>query len=269
MARIRTVKPEFWTDEKVVSLSAFARLLFIGLWNFVDDEGRAAYSPARLKMQILPADPVDIAELLGEIRREKLIVVYASDNKEYFEVCGFTKHQKVDRRNASKLPAPPISPDLRRFPPNYSAGSRKGSRIKEGKSTSSLRSDVQHTPKTTPHAQLETVLDAEHAAAVVDHRQCIRKPLTTHAAKLLAGKFRQCAEPNSAADAMIANGWRSFEPEWLKNRTHARPNGTGPPKPPTGSAKLTALLDTPLEETYARGRSAQPAETPIRAVRDR
>ena len=32
MARIRTVKPEFWTDEKVVECSIPARLLFIGLF---------------------------------------------------------------------------------------------------------------------------------------------------------------------------------------------------------------------------------------------
>jgi hypothetical protein len=31
MARIRTIKPEFWTDEKIVELSPFSRLLFIGL----------------------------------------------------------------------------------------------------------------------------------------------------------------------------------------------------------------------------------------------
>ena len=40
MARIRTVKPDIWTDEKFVELSPLARLLFIGLWNFADDEGR-------------------------------------------------------------------------------------------------------------------------------------------------------------------------------------------------------------------------------------
>ena len=39
MARIRTIKPEFWTDEKVVTLPFEARLLFIGMWNFCDDEG--------------------------------------------------------------------------------------------------------------------------------------------------------------------------------------------------------------------------------------
>lgn len=109
MARIRTVKPEFWTDEKVVAMSPLARLFFIGLWNFVDDDGRAPYSPARLKMQILPADPADVSEILGEIRREKLITVYEVDGKEYFQVCGFSKHQKVDNRSKSKHPAPPIT----------------------------------------------------------------------------------------------------------------------------------------------------------------
>lgn len=117
MARIRSLKPEFWTDEKVVSLSPFARLLFIGLWNFVDDAGRGEYSPTRLKMQILPADPVDISELLGEIRRERLVKVYSIEGKEYFEVCGFTKHQKVDKRTASKIPAPPVSPEFPRISP--------------------------------------------------------------------------------------------------------------------------------------------------------
>lgn len=108
MARIRTVKPEFWTDEKVVGMSPLARLFFIGLWNFVDDDGRAPYSPARLKMQILPADTTDVSEILGEIRREGLIVVYEVDGKVYFQVCGFSKHQKVDNRSKSKHPSPPI-----------------------------------------------------------------------------------------------------------------------------------------------------------------
>jgi len=117
MARIRSIKPEFWTDEKVVALSPLARLLFIGMWNFVDDEGRADFSPARLKMQILPADSADVSELLGEIRREKLIEVYAIDGKEYFQVRGFAKHQKVDARRASKLPPMPNCAELRRIAP--------------------------------------------------------------------------------------------------------------------------------------------------------
>lgn len=119
MSRIRTIKPDFWTDEKVVSLSPLARLLFIGMWNFVDDYGRSEYSPTRLKMQILPADSAEISELLGEIRREKLITVYVVDNKEYFAVKGFGLHQKVDHRSPSKIPDNPNSP------PNFPEPSRK------------------------------------------------------------------------------------------------------------------------------------------------
>lgn len=112
MARIRTVKPEFWTDEKVVEMSPLARLLFIGLWNFADDEGRMTYSPKRIGMQILPADSCDISALLGEIRRNSLIVIYEVDGIEYLQIVGFAKHQKVDKRTASKLPAPPESPRI-------------------------------------------------------------------------------------------------------------------------------------------------------------
>src|SRR4030065_361605 len=58
VARIRTIKPEFWTDDKVVQVSFPARLLFIGLWNFADDSGNLENSPVQIKMRILPAHSV-------------------------------------------------------------------------------------------------------------------------------------------------------------------------------------------------------------------
>ncbi|WDZ87212.1 hypothetical protein [Micromonospora cathayae] len=67
MARIRSIKPEFWVDEKIVELSPWARLLFIGIWNFVDDQGYIDEKPVRLKMQIFPGDNVDIKHLLSEL----------------------------------------------------------------------------------------------------------------------------------------------------------------------------------------------------------
>ncbi|MEE8607193.1 MAG: hypothetical protein V3S55_06300 [Nitrospiraceae bacterium] len=129
MARIRTIKPEYWTDEKIVELSFPARLLFIGLWNFADDEGRLVYSPKRLKLQIFPADDLDISALFGEIRGELLATLYKVDNIEYLQVNGFSKHQKIDKRSSSKLPPPPPSPESPRIPPTE--GIKEG--IKEGK----------------------------------------------------------------------------------------------------------------------------------------
>jgi hypothetical protein len=135
MARIRTIKPEFWTDEKIIELSPFARLLFIGLWNFADDEGRLVYSPVRLKLQILPADDQNISELFGEIRGKKLVEVYTVDNIEYLQINKFSDHQKIDKRNTSKLPPPenftqftPISPEL---PRRIKEGIKEGKEKKE------------------------------------------------------------------------------------------------------------------------------------------
>jgi len=123
VARIRTIKPEIWVDEKLVECSFAARLLFIGLLNFADDDGRMEYRPKKIKMQIFPADDVDISGLLGEIRREKLVIVYEVDNKEYLQIKGFQKHQKVDKRSKSKHPAPEES---RRIPPNPADGRDQG-----------------------------------------------------------------------------------------------------------------------------------------------
>ena len=134
MARIRTIKPEFWTDEKVVELSAFARLLFIGIWNFCDDDGRMVYSPKRIKMQIFPADSVDCSELLGEIRRVSLIDVYTVDGIDYLRVVGFEKHQKIDKRSASKLPSPDHPADSPRIPPTEG--------IKEGNGMEGIKESI-------------------------------------------------------------------------------------------------------------------------------
>lgn len=38
--RIRTVKPEYWTDGKIKRLSDSCALFYIALWNFCDDEGK-------------------------------------------------------------------------------------------------------------------------------------------------------------------------------------------------------------------------------------
>ena len=136
MARIRTIKPEYWTDEKIVELSFPARLLFIGLWNFADDEGRLVYSPKRLKLQIFPADDLDISALFGEIRGKKLATFYEVDNIQYLEVSGFSKHQKIDKRSTSKLPPPPNSPEFPRSVPTDQG--REGKKKREGALTQTV-----------------------------------------------------------------------------------------------------------------------------------
>lgn len=140
MARIRSIKPEFWVDEKVTELSPWARLLFIGLWNFADDDGRMEFSLKRMKMQIFPGDLIECGDLVKELTEQKLVTIYEIESQKYLQICGFAKHQKIDKRSPSKLPAPPVcdklldptpnSPDSLRIPPNPADG-REG-KGKEG-----------------------------------------------------------------------------------------------------------------------------------------
>ena len=58
MARKRMIDPQFWCDEKMMTLSHSARLLFIGLWNFCDDSGIHKDSDLKLKAEIFPADDI-------------------------------------------------------------------------------------------------------------------------------------------------------------------------------------------------------------------
>lgn len=94
MAKIRGIKPEFWTDEDIVELSLPARLLFIGLWNLACDNGHVTDKPKQIKMRLLPADDVNVDKLLDELVTKGRIE--RSDGT--ITVRNFAKHQKPHRR---------------------------------------------------------------------------------------------------------------------------------------------------------------------------
>lgn len=107
MARIRTIKPDFWTDGNIVALSPFARLLFIGMWNFtMCDHGHVADDAVKLKLQVLPMDNVDIHGLLAEIMESGRVTrVTDPDGRTYLHVTRFEDHQKIDPRWKTRCPA--------------------------------------------------------------------------------------------------------------------------------------------------------------------
>lgn len=94
MPKIRGVHPDFWTDENVVELSPFARLLWIGLWNHACDNGHLQDKSKQIKMRVLPTDDVNCAELLREIESQKLIV--RADG--WITIPNLAHHQKPHKR---------------------------------------------------------------------------------------------------------------------------------------------------------------------------
>lgn len=171
MARIRTIKPEFWTSEQVMECSALARLLFIGIWNFCDDAGNHPMSAKTLKALVFPGDDITSAQvegMLGELQSNGLISLYEHSSKQYLHVNGW-HHQKIDRptykhpvfierSQDTQLPGGDGSPNDRR---GLDEGSSSGGRVltpgREGKgNTHSPREPFEMTLEWAPdQVQLE------------------------------------------------------------------------------------------------------------------
>lgn len=107
MARIRTIKPEFAESESVGKLSREARLLFILLWTFVDDSGRARASSRLLASRLYPYDDdaqKRIGGWLAELEAGGHVRLYEVDGDSYLDIPKWLKHQKIDRPTPSRLP---------------------------------------------------------------------------------------------------------------------------------------------------------------------
>lgn len=99
MSRIRSVHPGLFTDERFVSVSPFARLLFIGLWTECDDKGSFEWSPIKLKMRLLPADNIDISECLLELEMSGIIMSYSIKGRKFGAVRKFSVFQRPKKPN--------------------------------------------------------------------------------------------------------------------------------------------------------------------------
>lgn len=135
MARIRTVKPEFFTNEEIGACSMAARVLAIGLLNHADAAGRLEDRPARIKALIFPFDPLEVDPLLEELARAGYLLRYVGEGKKCLQIVNFTKHQ----RPHPKEPASCL--------PEYVAVKKNGKPCKKIQESSS---SVIHSLKETP-----------------------------------------------------------------------------------------------------------------------
>lgn len=120
MARIRTIKPEFFTSLTIAALTPEQRLTFIGIWTHVDDEGRCIDDPRLIKAAIWPLDNHTVTQVdddLDTLYAAGLIVRYTVTEdsrsphgglreRSFITVAGWSEHQVINRPGKSKLPPP-------------------------------------------------------------------------------------------------------------------------------------------------------------------
>ena len=103
MARIRTIKPEFFTSSDIVLLSPLARLLYIALWCESDRDGKLNWNLKTFKLRYLPADDCDIEELANELISANLVIIYEIESKIYAEIPSFQHHQVINNRESESI----------------------------------------------------------------------------------------------------------------------------------------------------------------------
>ncbi len=105
MARIRSIKPDFFHDELIASWPHVSRLAYIGLWVEADDEGRLRASSSYLRTRLFPYDNrINMERVLQPIVNAGRLVLYAVDGQTYGQLPKFEKHQYINRPKKSKLP---------------------------------------------------------------------------------------------------------------------------------------------------------------------
>lgn len=109
MARIRSLKPSFWSDPAVADLTRDERLLLIGLISSADDEGRFLASTSAISGYVFPHDelpPKTVRTWRDRLAASGIVHIYTVSKREYGLFPKWKKHQRISKPQASIIPAP-------------------------------------------------------------------------------------------------------------------------------------------------------------------
>jgi hypothetical protein len=251
MARIRSVKPEFWTDRPLArKLSRDARLFYIALWNFADEHARLGGDPYYLKGQIFPYDDdVDAAVIirfLKELEAAGKVVRYEIDDEPYLFLPRLDRHQRLEADKVpSRLPAPP-NPD--EPPPSPGKSVRGTDESARGADTSA------QTYESTPEglessANAQVVVLAQFGAdkSARNSDECAPGADTSALLYVAGGREQVAREEENPSSSVTASPPPDAAPA-------IKPNGKSASRPAAEPrADVKALCDRLAEMMVARG----------------
>jgi hypothetical protein len=265
VSRIRTIKPEFWTSEQVMECSPMARLAFIGMWNFSDDQGVHPASVKTLKAEVFPGDDIassSVGQLIAELVKNGLIVEFSAKDKFWWAITGW-HHQLIKNPSSPKYPAPPI-PSSRTvdhledspsptpvLPQSYPSPTPGEDPVREGKGREIVeeRKKVKNKAHGSPGVDAEETDCAagaavrfgaaafliEHGASpetAADYLTLRRAKKAASTATALRSVLSESEKAGMSVQAVLetccSRGWVGFKAEWVDG-LKAR---DGPPKLP-------------------------------------
>ena len=110
MPRSRMIRPEFFDDEKLATISRDARLLFPGLWIYADDYGVVKGNPKWLMVKIFPYDDIKLNTFqtwLKELESISAILPFKANGESYYYIRTFQHYQTINKPSQTRNPTPP------------------------------------------------------------------------------------------------------------------------------------------------------------------
>ena len=269
MARIRSIHPGIWTDEAFMSLSAYARLLYIGLWGEAYDDGVFEWKPLTLKARLFPCDSVDVTELLVELFAAGLIARAEQHSKQPGLIRNFQKFQRPKKPNSSGMLDDHwrdyVGACSEPFPNRFPTGTEKSPQMEDGGGNRRV-SDANASSSPEP----EKSAPAADASPTVIELPCVsgetypisEADVAEWRSAFPAVDIRQ--QLAAARQWLIANptrrktrrGIRKFVVSWLdrrQNAAHSPPAQRSSADPPHQLDRVNAILD----EIQGKSRATQ------------
>jgi hypothetical protein len=229
MARIRTIKPEFFQHERLYDAERDSnlplRVAFAGLWTVADREGRFEWRPRQLKLNVLPYDELDFTAVLSALESGGFIVRYEVSGKSFGFIPSWTEHQHINvREPSSTIPAPDGTTEPTGGEPDDdsngtgSVPAQDAGKGRERKGKEREREEARVRALATPG------LDVEVFERWDAYRTSIRKPLTEHSYELNAKRIAECGDKQAKlVELSISNDWQGLFPDKLNGKDHAKP----------------------------------------------
>ena len=220
MARIRTIKPEFWRNEALSNISSEACLLAIGLLNHCDDEGYFNANPKLVESDVFPLRNLSntTTVLLRELSDIGFINVFSgSDGKIYGHIVNFSKHQVINKKNASKIK------ELCELPYDYGSDTvalQVGNGKEQGNGNGKERKKKSKPVFSVSVEKPESVSDRIWEEFVSHRRRkdaritaLVMEEITEQAA--MAGWSLE-----NALKELIVRNWQTFKADWVKDKNN-------------------------------------------------
>jgi hypothetical protein len=213
LARIRTIKPEFFRHELLQDLEQqhpgkYPMLVFAGLFGHCDKAGRFEWRPRTLKLDILPFLAFEMADTLALLETAKLVRKYTVDGVEYGEIPTFTEHQRVSGKEAQE-------PEKHPAPTREAKGKKRGS-TREAPETAGRegKGKEEEGKGTEARFALPGWIPAEPWQAWLKARKA--RSNTPEAIALAVKKLEQFKaggmDPQAVLEQSIVNGWQGLFP---------------------------------------------------------